>query len=96
MPVRFDTPDSGLRLTSFCMICGLSPALSSSVCPVRARLFDEIAAAIRTIVLLRNEELERLISGRPSAFDEMACRKAQQLKASLLQQLREHIAEHGC
>ena len=57
---------------------------------------SEIADAIKLMISYHNAELESVIRGEPSRFEESAYQKARQLKVSFQQQLRKHMAEHGC
>jgi hypothetical protein len=74
----------------------MAPSSVRGVCAEKSRLMSEIADAIKLMISYHNAELESVISGKPSSFQESAYQKARQLKVSFQQQLRKHMAEHGC
>lgn len=57
---------------------------------------SEIADAIKLMISYHNAELESVIKGEASSFQEAAYQRARQLKLTFQQQLRRHTAEHGC
>jgi hypothetical protein len=74
----------------------MTPSPARGVCQEKSRLINEIADAIKLMISYHNAELESVIKGEPSRFDESAYRKAGGLKIGFQQQLRKHMAEHGC
>jgi hypothetical protein len=74
----------------------MTPSTVRGVCEEKSRLMSEIADAIKLMISYHNSELESVIRGEASRFEESAYQKARELKVSFQQQLRKHMAEHGC
>lgn len=74
----------------------MAPSSVRQVCADKSRLMSEIADAIKLMISYHNAELESVIKGEASSFQESAYQKARELKVSFQQQLRKHLAEHGC
>jgi hypothetical protein len=66
------------------------------LCHEKARLIGEIADAIKLMISYHNTELERVIAGQPSSFNQESYNEARKSKEILEAALRAHRRLHGC
>ena len=67
------------------------------MCAEKKRLLDEIGDAMKWMIALQNQELERVIRGElPEPRNDGQLERARELKESFTRQLKEHMDKHGC
>ena len=74
----------------------MTPSPQIGVCHERARLIEEIMDAIKLMISYHNSELERVIAGQPSSFNQESYNEAKKSKELLEAALRAHQRLHGC
>ena len=69
-----------------------------AACPEKARMFEELSAAMAGILALNNQELEAVIASKLTNLESIRAdlQRARELKDALLFAYTNHVQEHGC